>query len=69
MLDTVVEFVLELGVDVLIDRNDDRTLGQQLCLFLGIVVAVLAIALAIVSGPLYGLGAGVIALALLVCGA
>ncbi|MDF9745544.1 hypothetical protein [Natrinema salsiterrestre] len=69
MLDTVVELVLELGFDTLLDRNENRTLAQQLCLFAGLVFVLIAIALWVTSGPLYGLAAGVVALALLLYGA
>lgn len=69
MLDTVVELVLELGFDTLLDRNENRTFVQQLCLFVGVVFALFGIALWVVTGPLYGLAAGVVALALLLYGA
>jgi hypothetical protein len=69
MLDAVVELVLELGFDALLDRNENRTFLEQLCLFVGIVFVLIAIALWITSGPLYGLAAGVVALALLLYGA
>ncbi|WP_226005498.1 hypothetical protein [Natrinema salinisoli] len=69
MLDAVVELVLELGFDTLLDRNENRTLVQQLCRFVGLVFVLVAIALWVVSGPLYGLAAGIVALALLLYGA
>ncbi|OLZ41798.1 hypothetical protein A6E15_12735 [Natrinema saccharevitans] len=69
MLDDAAELVLELGVDRLIERTDDRSRTQQACLFLGVVAALVAVALAAVSGLLYGVAAGVIAVALLLYGA
>ncbi|AGB32956.1 hypothetical protein C488_09916 [Natrinema pellirubrum DSM 15624] len=69
MLDEAAELVFELGVDRLIERTDDRSRIQQACLFLGVVAALIAIALAAVSGLLYGAAAGVVALALLRYGA
>ncbi len=67
MLDDAAEFRFELGVDWLIDR-DDRMMRKQMCLFLGIVAALVAIVLVVVSGPLYGFVAGTVALALLFVG-
>ncbi|WP_222919910.1 hypothetical protein [Natrinema sp. SYSU A 869] len=69
MLDAVAELILDLGFDRLIGHNDERTPIQQVCLFLGVVFVLLAIALAVVSGPLYGFAAGVVGLALLLYGA
>jgi len=68
MLDEAAEFRLELGLDWLIDRNDDRTMRKQVCLFLSIVAALVAVVLVVVSGPLYGVAAGAVALALLFAG-
>ncbi|MFC6765264.1 hypothetical protein [Natrinema soli] len=68
MLDAVAELLLDLGFDWFVDRDDDRTTAEQLCLFLGVVFALLAIALAALSGPSYGLATGIIAVALLVYG-
>lgn len=68
MLDEAAELLLELGVDWLIDRDDDRTMRKQACLFLGVVVALVAIVLVVVSDPLYGFVAGTVALALLFAG-
>jgi len=64
MLDEAAEFRLELGVDWLIDR-DKRTMCKQVALVLGIVAALVAIVRIVVSGPLYGVAAGTVALALL----
>lgn len=69
MLDAAVELLLDLGFDRLVDRRDDRTRIQQGCLFLGVVAALGAIALAVASGPLYGLALATVALALLFYGA
>ena len=68
MLDEAAEFRLELGLDWLIDRNDDRTMHKQVCLFFGVVAALVAIVRIVVSGPVYGFGAGIVALALLFAG-
>ena len=67
MLDEAAELLLELGLDWLIDRNDDRTMRKQVCLFLGVVAALVAVVL-VVSSPLYGVAAGAVALALLFAG-
>ncbi|QCC58204.1 hypothetical protein NP511_06670 [Natrinema thermotolerans] len=69
MLDEAAELVLELGVDWLIDRNGTRSRLEQASLFLGLVAAVTAAALAVLVGPLYGLAVGVVALVLLLYGA
>ncbi len=69
MLDEAAELVFELGVDRLIERTDDRSRTQQASLFLGVIAALIAIALAATSGLLYGAAAGVVALALLLYGA
>ena len=68
MLDEAAELLLEVGVDWLIDRDDDRTMRKQVCLFLGVVAAPVAMVLVVVSDPLYGLIAGTVALALLFAG-
>ena len=65
MLDEAAELLLEVGVDWRIDRDDDRTMRKQVCLFLGVVAALVAMVLVVVSDPLYGLAAGTVALALL----
>ncbi|WP_226481193.1 hypothetical protein [Natrinema amylolyticum] len=65
MLDAVAELVAELGFDWLLHRNEHRTMTQQFCLFLGIVFGLFAVALAVVSGPLYGAALGIVALGLL----
>ncbi|WP_249361360.1 hypothetical protein [Haloterrigena sp. H1] len=54
MLDEAAELLLELGLDWLIDRNDDRTMRKQVCLFLGVVAALVALVLVVISSPLYG---------------
>ncbi|ELZ25158.1 hypothetical protein [Natrinema limicola] len=64
MLDEAAEFRLELDVDWLIDR-DDRTMRKQMYLFLGVVAILAAIVRIVVSGPLYGVAAGTVLLALL----
>ena len=69
MLEDLLLLPLEAGIDWLIGRDDDRTTTQRVCLALGIVVVLLAIVLAVVSGPVYGLACGVVAAALLLYGA
>ncbi|SER73889.1 hypothetical protein [Natrinema salaciae] len=69
MLDDLLLVPFELGVDWLIDRNDDRTPVQRICLFVGVVFVLLGIALAAVSGLWYGLAVGIVGLALLLYGA
>ena len=64
MLDEAAEFRLELDGDWLIDR-DDRTTCKRVALVLGIVAALAAIVRIVVSGPLYGVAAGTVLLALL----
>lgn len=68
MLDEAAELLLELGLDWLIDRNDDRTMRKQVCLFLGVVAALVALVLVVISSPLYGFAVGTVALALLFAG-
>ncbi|QLK25164.1 hypothetical protein HYG81_13825 [Natrinema zhouii] len=68
MLDVVAELLLDLGFDRLIGSGDNRTTAQQLCLFVGVVVVLLAVALAVVSGPWYGLAAALVGVALIVYG-
>ncbi|ELY70932.1 hypothetical protein [Natrinema versiforme] len=68
MLDDLLLLPFEAAIDWVVGRNEDRTVIQQLCLFCSIVFALLAVALAVTSGPLYGLAAGVIAVALLYYG-
>ncbi|MGQ3411868.1 hypothetical protein ACT4ML_06350 [Natrinema sp. LN54] len=69
MLDDLLLLPFEAAVEWAVGRTEDQTVIQQLCLFFGIVFALLAVVLAVVSGPLYGLAAGVIAVALLYYGA
>lgn len=65
MLDDLLLLPFEAAIDWVIGRQEDQTVIQQLCQFFSIVFALLAVVLAVTSGPLYGLAAGVIAVALL----
>ncbi len=47
MLDAVVELVVDLGVGWILDRNENRSTGQRVCLFVGTVSVLLATGLAI----------------------
>ncbi|WP_226040582.1 hypothetical protein [Natrinema sp. DC36] len=68
MLDAVAELILEFGFDRLVGSGDDRTTAQQCCLFVGVVIVLLAVALAVVSGPWYGLAAAPVGVALIAYG-
>ncbi|WP_254522454.1 hypothetical protein [Natrinema caseinilyticum] len=69
MLDAVVELVVDLGFSWVVDRNENRSMGQQICLFVGTVTVLLAIGLAIAGDPLSGVAAGLVGVALLGYGA
>jgi Flp pilus assembly protein TadB len=68
MLDVVAELLLELGFDRFVGSGDNRTTARQCCLFVGVVVVLLAVALAVTGGPWYGLAAALVGVALIVYG-
>lgn len=69
MLDVVVELVVDVVFDRLLDRDADRSGPQWACLFVGVVLLLLAIAVVVSSGLWYGLAVAVVGLALFLYGA
>lgn len=63
MIEVIVDLAADLGFERLFNRTENRTTAQQISPFLGVVFGSFAIALAVVSGPLYGVAAGIIAVA------
>ncbi|WP_049922654.1 hypothetical protein [Halopiger djelfimassiliensis] len=65
----LLELLLEGVFHALVDRNPDRTGTQWACLFLGVVLLLLAVGAAVSIGYLYGLAVAVVGGTLVAYGA